>query len=130
MPSGQTHRHTHIHIPTRKPKQFQETRCTWPLVAHVWFKNDNIFSYIRKSLCSTQCSSGYNNTINFTLTSCKCIWFVLQLYTQFIIYNYKDYCPCKKGKYHILISKISANNLRHFFILYSANIRFRNSMNL
>ena len=35
MASGRTHTYT----PTRKQKQFQETRCMWPKAAHAWFKN-------------------------------------------------------------------------------------------
>ena len=30
--------HTDTHIPTRKPKQFQETRHTWPSAACAWCK--------------------------------------------------------------------------------------------
>ena len=35
----QTDRQTHI--PTRGPKQFQETRCVQPKAARGWFKNLN-----------------------------------------------------------------------------------------
>ena len=31
--------HTDTHIPTRKPKQFQETGRMWPKAVHYWFKN-------------------------------------------------------------------------------------------
>ena len=31
--------HTHTRIPTRGPKQFQETRCVRPSAARAWFKN-------------------------------------------------------------------------------------------
>ena len=44
MASGadtQTHEHTDTHtcIPTRGPKQFQETRRARPSAARAWFKN-------------------------------------------------------------------------------------------
>ena len=36
---GGGHTHTHTHIPTREPKQFQETRRARPSAARAWFKN-------------------------------------------------------------------------------------------
>ena len=47
--STQTHRHTDI--PTRKPKQFQETKCTRPSAAHAWFKNIYSFKLHNASAC-------------------------------------------------------------------------------
>ena len=34
--------HTHTRIPTREPKQFQETRRARPKAARAWFKNNTI----------------------------------------------------------------------------------------
>ena len=39
MASGWTHGHTHTRIPTRGPKQFQETRRAQPKAVRAWFKN-------------------------------------------------------------------------------------------
>ena len=38
MPLG-ADTHTHTCVPTRKPKQIQETRCTWPSTVHACLKS-------------------------------------------------------------------------------------------
>ena len=42
----QTDRHTHTRIPTRGPKQFQETRHARPSAARDWF-NKYLWSYMK-----------------------------------------------------------------------------------
>ena len=36
---------THTRIPTRGPKQFQETRRAWPSATRAWFKNLENFQH-------------------------------------------------------------------------------------
>ena len=76
MPLGWTRRHTDTHILTRKPKQFQETGCTWPLAAHTWFKNVVISCHI--TLEPVKCS-------NYLLLIMMYIH--VQNYTKFIHYK-------------------------------------------
>ena len=46
MPLGaDTHIHTRVHVTTREPKQFQETRRVRPLALRAWFKNEQMFEH-------------------------------------------------------------------------------------
>ena len=41
-----THIHTHTRIPTRGPKQFQETRRARPSAARAWFNNHTLLALL------------------------------------------------------------------------------------
>ena len=59
---GHTDTDTRTHIPTREPKQFQETRCVWAKAMRAWFKKalqcgiEPGTSCITHNMCKKSCS--------------------------------------------------------------------------